>query len=189
MSGEGGRRIDAIILGSGWEVGNKHTNPNPEKLLDPSQDPPWTVHQFHFHLITALLPHLIRQPPERNIRIISLVSPTYTTALPGMQGKALRLDSPAQMAGTIGIRTLFLMSHFQLILDTLASALHSSIKPVPKADDEGTPKIARRREDGLKSNIMALSVIMPWTRSEVIRGMMGVDTSWAWWIMYVKEED
>jgi hypothetical protein len=185
VSGEGGRRIDAIVLGSGWEVGHSiRKGKQNERLRDPSEDPDWRNHQFHFHLLTSILPYLIRQPPERNIRIITLISPTYSSALPTLEGKPLRPDSAVQSTGAKAIRTLYLMRHFQLILDTLASALHSSFKPIPKPDiGDGVDKPVRRREEGLRSNVMGLSVIMPWTRNEVIRGALGIEESWFWWLL------
>jgi hypothetical protein len=165
--GEGGRRVDAIVLGSGWEVG----------LLPPpseASEKPWTTHQFHFHLLTSLLPYLLRAPAERNIRIISLIPPTWAAALPALQGKPTR-DSPVEFTARKGVTTLLLMKHFQLILDTLASAAYSQAKPIPDPNPpEGSGK---KRDERMNSNIMALSVVMPWARTEVVRGAMGADES------------
>ena len=171
-AGEGGRRVDAIILASGWEV-----KPEAKKMVDPSEEPDWTHHQFHFHFITSLLPSLLRQPAERNIRIINLVSPTWSAALPAMFG-AKPVDSLVQSTGRKSLTTLLLMNHFQLILDTLASSQYSSSKPVPDPNGE-----VKKRDTDVQSNIMAISVIMGWTRLEVIRGSMGVDTSALRWIL------
>lgn len=171
-AGEGGRRVDAIVLASGWEVKQQTT-----KLVDPTEDPEWTVPQFHFHFITSLLPYLLRQPAERNIRIISLVSPTWSAALPSLQGTK-PVNSLVQQSGRRSIVTLHLMHHFQLILDTLASSTYSSTKPVPIADGE-----VKQRDKNIQSNVMAISVIMSWARSEVIRGSLGVDNSVFRWIL------
>ena len=74
MTGEGGRRIDAIVFGSGWQV-------DPTGIYGPilSSDAPgssqtagdrssktagdtktWTVHEYYFHILTSLLPNLMR---------------------------------------------------------------------------------------------------------------------------------
>jgi len=171
-AGEGGRRVDAIVLASGWEVQPYLTRP-----VDTAEDPDWSVHQFHFHLITSLLPCLIRQPAERNIRIVNLVSPTWSAALPSLHGTK-PVDSLVQLSGRRSITTLYLMQHFQLILDTLASSTYGSSKPVPDPNGE-----VKQRDKNIQSNIMAISVIMSWARSEVIRGSMGADDSLLLWVL------
>ena len=171
-AGEGGRRVDGIVLSSGWEVQTEVL-----RLVDPSEDPEWTIHQFHFHFITSLLPYLLRQPAERNIRIITLASPTWSAALPSMHG-VKPIDSLVQLSGQKGLTTLLLTNHFQLILDTLASSTYSSSRPVP--DPDGAVK---QRDKNLQSNIMAISVIMGWARSEVIKGSVGANTSLFRWIL------
>lgn len=42
----------------------------------------WTYEQFKFHLITALLPSLLKSPSDRSVRLISLVGPFYAAAIP-----------------------------------------------------------------------------------------------------------
>ncbi len=172
IAGEGGRRVDAIVLTSGWEV-----QPEVVRLNDPSEDPEWTTHQFYFHLITSLLPYLLGQPAERNIRIINLVSPTWSAALPSMLG-VKPVDSLIQRTGQKSLTTLLLMQHFQLILDTLASSTYSFSKPVPNPEGK-----VKRRDKDVQSNIMAISVIMGWARSEIIRGSFGADDSILRWVL------
>ncbi|EIW73115.1 hypothetical protein TREMEDRAFT_26353 [Tremella mesenterica DSM 1558] len=169
LAGEGGRRIDAVLLSSGWELQPEPINSGEE----------WTTEQFHFHLITALLPHLLRQPAERNIRIISLLSPTWAAAIPSLHG-VRRSDSLVQQVGERSLRTLLVMKHFQLILDTLASATYGKILDVPIPDGS-----VKRRDKSIQSNIMALGVVMPWARTEVVRGLLKVDSSWLRWFLYI----
>ncbi|WWD22715.1 hypothetical protein CI109_107208 [Kwoniella shandongensis] len=169
ITGEGGRRIDAIVLGSGWEVKSYHSRKKEE----------WTTHQFHFHLLTSLLPHLLRSPAERSIRVLSLISPTWSAALPSLTGVKPR-DDVVYHTGRQSINTLLLMKHFQLILDTLASATFGKAKPVPSADDEAAT--AKKRDKSVKSNIMSMSVIMPWAREEVVKGSLA-DTPFIKWIL------
>nr|XP_031862078.1 uncharacterized protein CI109_002491 [Kwoniella shandongensis]KAA5529150.1 hypothetical protein CI109_002491 [Kwoniella shandongensis] len=173
ITGEGGRRIDAIVLGSGWEVKSYHSRKKEE----------WTTHQFHFHLLTSLLPHLLRSPAERSIRVLSLISPTWSAALPSLTGVKPR-DDVVYHTGRQSINTLLLMKHFQLILDTLASATFGKAKPVPSADDEAAT--AKKRDKSVKSNIMSMSVIMPWAREEVVKGSLA-DTpfiKFLWILLY-----
>ncbi|RSH83956.1 hypothetical protein EHS25_005200 [Saitozyma podzolica] len=172
---DGGRRVDAIVLGTGWEVAPASTAPSSSPMAGE-----WSTHEFHFHLITSLLPYLLRAPVDRNIRIISLVSPTWAAGIPSLQGKPTR-DSPVTISARKGVTTLLLTQHLQLILDTLASAQAGAVKPVPDPD---APRI-RKRDEGVKSNINALSVVMPWARSEVVRGAMGADESTLMWFLYI----
>lgn len=98
--------------------------------------------------------------------------------------------SPLQQSGIRGLTTLLLMHHLQLILNTLASAAYGSSKPVavPSADDEvkapaPTSEEKKERDKSVQSNIMALNVVMPWCRGDVIRGIWGADETWLRWIM------
>lgn len=168
--GEGGRRVDAIVLGGGWEC----ALPNPPSL-DPAEDPEWTPNQFQYHFITSLLPSLLRAPAERDIRVITLVSPAWAAAMPGIQaGLEGKRISAAQDTGLTaaaakrGVTSLLLQNQLALVLDTLASAAFSKRELVPDPDQP-----VKRRDESLQSNILALSVVMPWARDEVVRPVWG----------------
>ncbi|KAK4687466.1 hypothetical protein P7C73_g2660, partial [Tremellales sp. Uapishka_1] len=177
-AGEGGRRIDAIVLGEGWEV---DASPKAKfNVDDKTATTTWDVNQFHFHFITSLLPSLLKVPPERNIRIVSLVSPTWSSAVPSLHGKPLKARSIIQASGANALRTLLLMTHFQLILDTLASSIYSVKKPVPDPE-EGKP-LRKKRDEKIQSNIMGISVIMGWTRDEIARRLV---ISWGWGMLWM----
>ena len=180
MTGEGGRRIDAIILGGGWEVPSPSSAPPASALdeVDVKQEKKWTLHEYHFHFLTSLIPQLLRQPPERNIRIVSLVSPTYSSALPTLLGKPAKTNSTVQISGAKSITTMLLMQHVQLILDLLSAAALNQVKEVPDPDG-----VVKRRQQGVQSNVMSVSVIMPWAREEVVRGTLGVDQTWWKWLL------
>jgi hypothetical protein len=81
------------------------------------------------------------------------------------------------------------MAHFQLILDTLASTTYGKDKdtvPVPAVTsdtDEIKLEKKKQRDKSVKSNIMAVNVVMPWSRGDVIRGIWAADESWARWLM------
>lgn len=79
-------------------------------------------------------------------------------------------DDIVYNTGRRSISTLLLMKHFQLILDTLAAAALGAVKPVPGADDEA--EVVKKRDESVKSNVMSVSVIMPWARTEVLKAAM-----------------
>ncbi|WOO80783.1 uncharacterized protein LOC62_03G004313 [Vanrija pseudolonga] len=180
-AGEGGRRVDAIVLGGAWEC-----LPPPEPYrpgLDEKDkvEEDWTPHQFHFHLITALLPSLLRAPPERNIRIISLVSPGWSAAIPGLEAqmenkKVVGQTGPLAEAAKRGLTSFLLQTQLRLILDTLASATYSKKEIVPDPDKP----LVKARDTEIQSNILALNVIMPWARSEVVKPVWGEGTFLRW---------
>lgn len=171
-TGEGGRRVDAIVLGGNWECA---TDPKPTPSWRPSvdgddEDVLWTPAQYHFHLVTSLLPHLLKAPAERNIRIVELVSPVWSAALPGveksMKGEALSKESgPLPVAAKKGVTSLLVQTHLALVLNTLASAAYSKREVVP----DPNAKELKKRDERVQSNILALSVVMPWARDEVLK--------------------
>lgn len=185
-TGEEGRRVDAIVLGGAWEcepapafagtgAGEREREELLAKVLDggdgagegdgdgegEGEGKRWTAHQHHFHFITSLLPSLLKAPAERDIRIISLVSPAWPAAVPrlekqlkdgpvGVDGDVdptasasaskpkpteLAVGSTAQgmleRAGADGLTTFFMFQHFRLILDALASASYGQREVVP----------------------------------------------------------
>ncbi|OCF34854.1 hypothetical protein I316_03400 [Kwoniella heveanensis BCC8398] len=178
MVGEAGRRVDAIVLGHGWEV---ELDPKILKQVrnesnSKSKSKEWNTHQFQFHLLTALLPSLLRAPAERDIRIVNLISPTWSAALPSLEGKNSRTDS-VNLTGRRSINTLLLMKHFQLVLDTLEAVAQGKVKPVPasgkgKGTGPAEDATVKKRDKNVKSNILAISVIMGWARQEVIKGSL-----------------
>lgn len=137
--------------------------------MEPKIEGKWSVHEHQYHLLTALLPYLLRAPKERSIRIVSLVSPAWTSAIPSMAGVKPR-DDIVYNTGRRSISTILLMKHFQLILDTLAAAALGAVKPVPVAGDED--EVVKKRDMSVKSNVMSVSVIMPWARTEVLKAAM-----------------
>lgn len=173
-AGEGGRRVDAIVLGGNWECAAFDVH----DAWDPSAHPgvSWTPSQMHFHLITSLLPHLLKAPAERNIRIIQLVSPGWSAALPGVEKtmKGQRVEPEHGVladAGKRGVVALLAGERLSVILNTLASAAYSKREVVP---DPNAP--AKKRDMNVQSNILSISVIMPWARDEVVRPIWGMDS-------------
>lgn len=207
-TGEEGRRVDAIVMGVGWECALDSGPDGRAELLaegdtaeeggeeDNGEGTKWTTHQFHFHLLTSLLPSLLKAPAERDIRLISLVSPAWPAAVPRLEKQlasgpvdtdgepsisAPKKASEAGMlerAGADGLTTFFFNAHFKLILDALASATYSQ-RAVP---DPTAASGAKKVE--VSSNIKALSVVMPWARDEVCRPLFGrVALGWLVWLL------
>lgn len=187
-AGEGGRRVDAIVLGGAWECDDGTTRKR-DIELEKWEDPEWTTQQFHFHLITALLPSLLRAPPERNIRIIQLVSPAWSAALPGIQAELENKPYKAKAgllpaAGRRGVISLSFQEQLKLILDTLASATYGKAEVVPDpnatVEDGAEVTVTKKRDESIQSNILSLSVVMPWARDEVVRPVWGAGSMIKW---------
>ncbi len=184
-TGEGGRRVDAIVWGDGWEVerplsmfaqGSTTSSSTPEhkkhkiNFADFSSVS-WTSEQCQFHFITAILPCLLKQPMERSIRLINLVSPFYSAAIPFLPTlnsasttptilKTNPSESPVVASGKSSLRSILLFSHLQRVLDALASVEQVKIGAVPVPNEEAaaatemtTPtasKEIRGDEEGMK---------------------------------------
>ncbi|GMK59618.1 hypothetical protein CspeluHIS016_0802240 [Cutaneotrichosporon spelunceum] len=201
-TGEEGRRVDAIVLGGAWECSTTPYDENERDSLlkegdrkdeDGVEGKTWTVHQHHLHLITSLLPSLLKAPGERDIRIISLVSPAYPAAIPRLEKQLadLSTDSPSsstgkepgplERAGANGLTTFFMNAHFRLILDALATSSYAQ----KVAPDPSKPVPQEMKKVEVTSNIKALSVVMPWARDEVVRPILGVwGWGWLWLLIY-----
>ncbi|BEI87546.1 uncharacterized protein CcaverHIS019_0102640 [Cutaneotrichosporon cavernicola] len=194
-TGEEGRRVDAIVLGGSWECSSTpYTDSDRELLLNEGEEKgdgvegkKWTAHQHHLHLITSLLPSLLKAPAERDIRIISLVSPAYPAAIPRLEKQLADSSSggkepgPLERAGSDGLTTFFMNAHFRLILDALASASYAK----NAAPDPSAPVPQEMKKVEVTSNIKALSVVMPWARDEVVRPILGVwGWGWLWMLIY-----
>ncbi|KLT42592.1 hypothetical protein CC85DRAFT_79516 [Cutaneotrichosporon oleaginosum] len=187
-TGEEGRRVDAIVLGGGWECSATPFTDNERAALlqEGDGEKKWTVHQHHFHLVTSLLPSLLKAPAERDVRIVSLVSPAYSAAIPRLEKQLADPSStgkepgPLERAGADGLTTFFMNAHFRLILDALASASYSQ----RAAPDPSVP-VPEMKKVEVTSNIKALSVVMPWARDEVVRPILGIwGWGWLWLLIY-----
>ena len=225
-TGEGGRRLDAIVWADGWKLDaalsgfktSDRADQGGYETGDDDEDPvaEWTVQESRFHLLTAMLPLIIKAPMERSIRLVNLVSPFYAAAIPTLEDtprpKTSRARSAILQTGVDSWKDILLWKHLQKILDALASTVHPHITGVPVPTTEGDPtdpslrvaetavekdssplEDARRLpgpEDGqaaadqkdkeqskrtitVQSNILALSVVMPFNRWGVIRPMLG----------------
>ena len=209
-TGEGGRRLDAVVWADEWQLSSPLDAFRTVKVdKEERNGDEWTIGESRFHLLTALLPFLLKAPMERPIRLINLVSPFYAAAIPtidqdGHTKASSEKRSAILQTGIASWKDILLWKHLQKILDALASASHPDVKgvPVPDTDVDAqaptkpTPEViedARRLpgpEDGqagqeeqakklpsrsisVQSNILAVSVVMPFNRSGVVRPMLG----------------
>ena len=173
MLASGWESVPGSLFGDDLNIPTETIPLEKTNIKERNSETRWTLHEYHFHILTSLLPALLRQPPERNIRVISLISPTYSTALPALEGKPTALVSPVQVAGAKSITALLLMRQFQRIFDTLSAAALKQVKEVPGADGE-----VKKKVEGVQSNIMVLRVVMPWTREEIVWGSEPTDRLW-----------
>jgi hypothetical protein len=155
-TGEGGRRLDAIVWGDEWELDaalagfQTRSGTKTEDHEDESKEDAWTVQESKFHFLTAMLPLLLKAPMERSIRLINLVSPFYAAAIPTYQNndddKAQTQASPASnnknarsaifQTGVDSWKAILLWNHLQKILDALASTVHPQVNAVPVPETE-----------------------------------------------------
>lgn len=80
------RAIDAIVWTDDWEVKrpwapfafrNDVSSPDESE----SAAAAWSTQEARHHLLTALIPLLLKSPTDRSVRLISLVSPFYAAAM------------------------------------------------------------------------------------------------------------
>ncbi|KAL7420205.1 hypothetical protein Q5752_005171 [Cryptotrichosporon argae] len=168
-AGEGGRRVDAIVLGGAWDVSlDRAFFVAPALGGDVKAERPWTPEQFHVHLVTSLLPALLRAPPERSIRIISLLNRAFAAAVPELTGHARPTGTPLGLAARRAVTAALVVAQLRLVLDTLAAATYGKKEVVP----DPIAGHVRKRDTSVQSNIVSLGVVMPWARHEVVAALI-----------------
>jgi hypothetical protein len=140
-TGEGGRRLDAIIWADDWQLQTpfKFFQTEKRQKKEDGKTDEWTAEECRFHLLTAILPFILKAPLERPIRLVNICSPFYAAAIPTLdadsttaQGKQIiHTHSPILEAGVRSWRDILLWRHLQRVLNALASATKSSSNAVP----------------------------------------------------------
>lgn len=153
-----GRRIDGIVWADEWDVqrpwkifsgGSKRKEPQGDTWAGlkhderstatmPSATPTWTAEQAKFHFLNSMLPFLLKAPMERSIRLINVLGPFYSAAVPLLKStaeeqgaataqllQATEPRSPIVQSGKASLRNMLLWRHLQKILNALASATHN----------------------------------------------------------------
>lgn len=154
------RAVDAIVWTDDWEVkrpwapfafGLDIYAQTGSDTAQGRSSSSWSTEEARYHLLTALLPFLLKSPPDRSVRLVSLVSPFYAAAMaaerslaeqrkrddaPEAQGpidaatlpvsaddqSAKITASPVLESGRRGLRTALLWLHLQKVLDAVATA-------------------------------------------------------------------
>ncbi|KAJ9102878.1 hypothetical protein QFC19_004606 [Naganishia cerealis] len=180
-----GRRIDGIVWADEWSVespwkifrtsrktqdglgdtwaGVRSPGSN-EPPQSSAQPPKWTAEEAKFYFLNSMLPFLLKAPMERSIRLVNVLGPFYSAAVPLIgssteeRGKASdqllspeqnspqrqasgphRVVSPIVQSGKASLRNVLLWKHLQKILDALASASHNEAfkqTAIPVPDEE-----------------------------------------------------
>lgn len=153
-----GRRIDGIVWADEWAVQRPWRIFSEGLKREESQgdtwaglkdgDKPasttfnttstWTAEQAKFHFMNSMLPFLLKAPMERSIRLINVLGPFYSAAVPLLKStaeeqgaateqllQAAEPRSPIVQSGKASLRNMLLWRHLQKILDALASATHN----------------------------------------------------------------
>lgn len=183
---DSGRRIDGIVWTDEWDVSR------PWKIFSTRggvqeggdtwagvQRPKergvsWTAEQAKFHFLNSILPFLLKAPMERSIRLINVLSPFYSAAVPLLksspeeQGQATDKvlsgteGSPVVQSGKAALRNILLWRHLQRVVDALASVSHNEAHkatavPVPEetvqegiANDGAAEGLRRRKVESVE---------------------------------------
>lgn len=136
-----------------------------------------------FHLVNSLLPTLLVAPQERDIRIISAVSPWYaagvalydTVAAPLARFNGCRpVFQPWTWLGAINLRWIALTQDLQKRLDALAAA-DPRLRARESAVDLNEPRILPSHGDlPRRSNISAICVCPGFERSSQLSAFFGI---------------
>lgn len=170
MAGE--FRLDAIIFAheyghvGGWGYKNREeeTRRREEGLL------------ATFFFTTVLLPILLTAPSDREIRIINLVNPFYSAAVPRFDPSQPTERPNAGTSiwreeGRRSLRSILFMRHLQRVLDALPAG--AKTVPVVSGNQATTPSLKN------VSNIVAVTVSPGISRADTIAPFWGADASLA----------
>jgi NAD(P)-dependent dehydrogenase (short-subunit alcohol dehydrogenase family) len=151
-----------------------------------------------FLMLTLLLPVLLTAPPERDIRILTVVNPFYAAAVPSFAASlsaapfsaAAALSSstksttatlppptptkqiPTLLAeGTRALRTAILTRHLQRVLDALPN--RAPAPPTSSSDGSSSQPTTVPPLSAQPSNIVAVSVSPGVSRADTVRILLG----------------
>ena len=122
-----------------------------------------------FLMTTLLLPFILRSPSDRDIRIINLVNPLYSAALPTYIPTTKETDntpptssSISRLEGHRSLRSILLARHLQRVLDALASS-----GVVPKPDGNGQAVLPKK-----SSHIVSIAVSPGFSRTATFEPLL-----------------
>ncbi|KAG2369463.1 hypothetical protein BDR07DRAFT_1477080 [Suillus spraguei] len=156
-------RLDAIIFAHEYQqLGSMISYQDPAVLTQERQN----ASLASFLITTLLLPVLLVAPPERDLRIISVVNPFYAAAAPSYSPTSRPpLTSPLfHQEGWRSLQMVIFTRHLQRILDALPSG-----GQIPRTDDSTIHVVSDKMQ---KSNIVAVSVCPGLSRSDTIAPLL-----------------
>ncbi|WFD34081.1 hypothetical protein MCUN1_000913 [Malassezia cuniculi] len=136
-----------------------------------------------FHLVNALLPTLLVAPRDRDIRIVSAVSPWYAAGVALLDAVAAplatsagtkRMFEPWTWLGAVNLRWIALMRELQQRLDALAAA-DPRLRARGSAVSVDEPRVIPKTDElPRRSNISAICVCPGFERSSQLSAFFGV---------------
>ncbi|GBE85001.1 hypothetical protein SCP_0701860 [Sparassis crispa] len=170
-------RIDALVLAHEYtSLGTLLRSRNPAQREKERE----AASLATFLLITLLLPALLVAPPDRDIRIVSVVNPFYAAAGPSFATSLADSSTSAPplflAEGRRALRTVVLTRHLQRILDSLPNRAHAASDATsPSGSNEASasgPDSARRLSQH-PSNIVAVSACPGLSRKDTVEPLLG----------------
>ncbi|KZT72400.1 hypothetical protein DAEQUDRAFT_755221 [Daedalea quercina L-15889] len=163
-------RLDALVFAHEYQgIGSLFRRGRAEQYAESRE----TASLATFLIITLLLPALLVEPAERDIRIVSVVSPFYAAAAPAFTAQ-LAAASPAGPApssvllseGQRALRTAILTRHLQRVLDSLPNQSPDAQKGKETTSEKPVPQ---------PSNILTVSACPGISRKSTLAPLLGVD--------------
>lgn len=136
-----------------------------------------------FHLVNSLLPSLLQAPPDRDIRIITAVSPWYAAgralfdavAEPLVRFSSIKpLFQPWTWLGGVNLRWICLNRELQRRLDILSAADTRPRTRLPGIDVEEPRYLPKMDKLPRRSNISAICVCPGFERSSQLSAFLGI---------------
>ncbi|KZT03881.1 uncharacterized protein LAESUDRAFT_738043 [Laetiporus sulphureus 93-53] len=177
------QRLDAIVfaheyhgIGSLFNVRRKSQGvPSPAEQRETSS-------LATFLMVTLLLPALLVEPVERDIRIVNVVNPFYAASATvfGRQFTSIDASRPSSLfvqEGTRALRTAVLTRHLQRVLDSLPNRAPAGAPPsnVTSTETKNKDKKMLQKDVHHPSNIIAVSVSPGISRKDTIAPLFGAE--------------
>lgn len=135
-----------------------------------------------FHLVNTLLPSLLLMPPNRDVRIVSVVSPWYAAGLAQfdkidepLRGPQPRVYQPWTYLGAATLHWIVLASELQRRVNLLAEADTRSRSKLPgiDVDEVTTVPTGTLQRKGQRSHISSVLVCPGYERSSQLTAFFG----------------
>jgi len=164
------QRLDAIVFAHEYRIIGSLVGGSDAKNLAEKRE---TASLATFLMLTLLLPALLVEPAERDIRIVNVVNPFYAASAPLFTNQltlagSSSSSSPLLLEGSRALRTTVLTRHLQRVLDSLPNHA-TDAPPNTAAEPEAHSK---RPEPPHPSNIISISVCPGISRKDTIAPLL-----------------